>query len=568
MKFKFAAVALLASVTLFCSEGFGTDLLGRVLGRGCCGCEVSSCEPDCGCDAAPVVEDCGCAEAVGDCGCDSGCGLLSRLGNRNRRGILCGCGPTCPEEVAAPCCEAAPVVADCGCEAEPACADPCASRVGLLAKLRARCGSRDCGCEVIEEAPCCEPEPVVEDCGCEAEPVCADPCASRVGLLAKLRARCGSRCGSDCGCEVVEEAPCCEPEPVVEDCGCEAEPVCADPCASRVGLLAKLRARCASRDCGCEVVEEAPCCEPAPAPAPVCEPAPVDCGCEAEPACADPCASRVGLLAKLRARCGSRCGSDCGCEVVEEAPCCEPAPAPAPVCEPAPVDCGCEAEPACADPCESRVGLLARLRGRLGSCGCKADACGCEVVEAAPCCEAAPEPACEPASAACGCEAEPACGCEAAPACGGRLRGRLGCGSKRGCGAATGCGCDTGCDSGCNDGCARLTLLDRLRGNRLPRGRDGRVLCGCPNDGCNPPCPGGCDTYAPVDSGCSSCGGGEVISYGAPAGVVAPAVESVPAAEGVVVPDVNEAQGQVLPGDGASKKPVVRPNAFVIRAAR
>ena len=32
MKFKFAAVALLASATLFCSESFGTDLLGRVLG--------------------------------------------------------------------------------------------------------------------------------------------------------------------------------------------------------------------------------------------------------------------------------------------------------------------------------------------------------------------------------------------------------------------------------------------------------------------------------------------------------------------------------------------------------
>ena len=77
MKFKFAAVALLVSVTLFCSDSFGTDLLSRVLGRGCCGSQVSSCQPDCGCEAAPVVEDCGCAEVVEDCGCRSRCGLLS-----------------------------------------------------------------------------------------------------------------------------------------------------------------------------------------------------------------------------------------------------------------------------------------------------------------------------------------------------------------------------------------------------------------------------------------------------------------------------------------------------------
>ncbi len=514
MKFKFAAVALLASVTLFCSEGFGADLLGRVLGRGCCGCEVSSCEPDCGCEAAHVVEDCGCTEVVDDCGCGSRSGLLSRLGDRNRRGILSGCGPTCPEEAAAPCCEPAPV--DCGCEA-----DPCAKRVGLLAKLRARCesrGSNDCGCEV-EAAPCCEPAPVVADCGCDAAPACADPCAKRVGLLAKLRARCGDR-------------GCCD---TADDCGCE--------------------------------VEAAPCCEPAPAPAPApcCEPAPVDCGCEA-----DPCAKRVGLLAKLRARCESRgcceAAADCGCEMPAE-------PAPAPCCEPAPVveDCGCEAAPACADPCEQRVGLLNRLRGRLGNrCGSEPAAdCGCEV-EAAPCCEPAPV-------ADCGCEAEPACGCDAAPSCGGRLRGRLGgrlggCRSDRGCGASADCGCgvsnDCGCDSGCDDGCSKLTLLDRLRGNRLPRSRGGRVLCGCPNDGCNSPCPGqGCGDNA-VNSGCSSCGG-DVISYGQPveAGSSAPVYESAPA-QGVVVPNVNEAEGQVVPGDGASNRPVVRPNAFVIRAAR
>ena len=497
MKFKFAAVALLASATLFCSESFGTDLLGRVLGRGGCGCGVSSCEPDCGCEAAPVVEDCGCTEVTEDCGCGSRCGLLSRLGSRESRGILCGCGPTCPAPAPEPCCEPAPVVEDCGCEAEPSCADPCGSRVGLLSKLRARCQSRSCGAS--------------SDCGCEPAP---EPC-----------------------CEPAPEpAPFCEPAPVA-DCGCEAAPACADPCEKRVGLLNKLMARCKGRscgaaaDCGCEPAPE-PCCEPAPAPAPCCEPAP-------EPA---------------------------------PAPCCEPAPAVA--------DCGCEAAPACADPCEKRVGLLnklmARCKGR--SCGAAAD-CGCEPAPA-PACEPAPAPCCEPAPAVadCGCEAEPSCGCDAAPSCGGKIRSRLAARPKLrsggGCGAASSCGCDApaatcggGCGGGFDNGCESLTLLDRLRGNRLPRDRCGKVRCGSPNDGCNPPCPGGCDS-APVEMGCSSCGGGEVI-YSEPmnSGSVVPMQESAPA-EGIVVPSVNETQGEIVPGDSAIKAPVVRPDAFVIRAAR
>ena len=517
MKFKFAAVALLVSATLFCSESFGTDLLGRVLSRGCCGSQASSCETDCGCEAAPVVEDCGCGEVVEDCGCGSRSGLLSRLGNRERRGVLCGCGPTCPEEAAAPCCEAAPVVEECGCEeAAPACADPCEKRVGLLNKLMARCkgrscgGGGDCGCEVMEEAPCCEPAPVMESCGCEMEaaPACGDSCGERGCLLSKLRARCkGGSCGApaaDCGCgmEVVEEAPCCEPGPA-----------------------------------------PAPCCEPAPepAPAPCCEAAPAveDCGCamEAAPACADPCEKRVGLLSKLMARCGNRgsCGAaaDCGCEAAPEpAPCCEPAPepAPAPCCDPAPV----------------------------------MEACG-------------------------GCEAEPSCGCDAAASCGGgqlrsrlaarpKLRGRCGksaCGASSGCGcgapAASSCGCDSGCDSGCGsgNGCSRLSLLDRLRGNRLPRDRaTNRVLCGCPNDGCNPPCPGGSDAPV-VESGCSSCGGGEIISYGDPIdGGMVPVQQATPS-EGIIVPADSGTEGVIIPGGGsATKAPVVRPDAFVIRAAK
>ena len=462
MKFKFAAVALLASVTLFCSESFGADLLGRVLGRGCCGSRVSCCEPDCGCEAAPVVEDCGCTEVVEDCGCGgSRCGLLSRVGSRERRGILCGCGPTCPEPAPEPCCEPAPVVEDCGCDAGPACGGSCGSRVGLLNRLRARCQSRSCGCEAA---------PVVEDCGCEAAPV-------------------------------------------MEDCGCDAEPACGDSCGSRCGLLGKLRARCQSGSCG----------------------ATSDCGCEAAPVV-----------------------EDCGCDA-------------APVME----DCGCDAEPACGDSCGSRCGLLNKLMSRCQgrSCGAASD-CGCEV-EAAPCCDPAP------VMESCGCEAEPACGCDAAPACGGHVRSRLAARPKLrsgcGCGVASCGGCDSGCGcgGGCNDnGCARLSLLDRLRGNRLPRDRrSSRVLCGCPNDGCNSPCPGGCDGGygAPVEAGCSSCGGGEIISNGTPvdSGNVVPMQQKSNPAEGVVVPNGNETEGVITPGNGsASKAPLVRPEAFVFRAAR
>lgn len=67
--------------------------------------------------------------------------------------------------------------------------------------------------------------------------------------------------------------------------------------------------------------------------------------------------------------------------------------------------------------------------------------------------------------------------------------------------------------------------------------------------------------------GCSSCGGGEVI-YDQPmdGGSVVPMQESVPA-EGIVVPNVQETQGEILPGGSATKAPVVRPEAFVIRAA-
>lgn len=122
---------------------------------------------------------------------------------------------------------------------------------------------------------------------------------------------------------------------------------------------------------------------------------------------------------------------DCGCDPAPT-PCCEPAPAPCvktrkrlklvdvqqQVCRLKRVcttdACGCPKSSLVkvqqcvtrkkltvvetpVDPC--RQGILKRLRGRLGSVGCKS-ACGCAA----------------PAPAPCGCDAPAPCGCDAAPA--------------------------------------------------------------------------------------------------------------------------------------------------------
>ncbi len=61
MKLKFAAFALFLGAAMCCSESQATDLLNRMLNRGCCE-QASSC-----CDT-PAPTTC----------CDSGCGLFSR----------------------------------------------------------------------------------------------------------------------------------------------------------------------------------------------------------------------------------------------------------------------------------------------------------------------------------------------------------------------------------------------------------------------------------------------------------------------------------------------------------
>ena len=225
---------------------------------------------------------------------------------------------------------------------------------------------------------------------------------------------------------------------------------------------------------------------------------------------------------------GSPCAassSDCGCSApIADCGCGAPAPV---------ADCGCDAAPAssCGD---GGCGLFSKGHGGLGG------GCGCGVVAPAP-------------MADCGCSA-PApvadCGCDAAPAsscgdggCGlfSNIRGNAsgGCGCEAaapvhapvadcGCGSpapeVSSCGCNAAVSEGQGSHCGtrgKLTLLDRLRGNRIPRTREGVVIGAC-NNGCNSPCPhqptaapaGDCGCNASVEAApCTSCGGGEIV-YG------------------------------------------------------
>ena len=105
MKWNILIASLVLSVGL-CAQGFGFELLDRMLGVSGCGCHTSCCDskPACGCEAAPA---CGC-EAKHDCGCEPTC-----CKKRCRVGLLdsiFGCH-SCKRS----CCSS------CGCDAAPSC---------------------------------------------------------------------------------------------------------------------------------------------------------------------------------------------------------------------------------------------------------------------------------------------------------------------------------------------------------------------------------------------------------------------------------------------------------------
>ena len=561
MKLKLA-IALIASIAMSCDTSFGCDLLNKMMGRaGCSSCAAPKA-PSCGCGGGGLMDKVIGGSAGGCCGSD----MLSYDANMS-------CGP-----VASSCgCEAAAPVADCGCEAPAPVAD--------------------CGCGA--------PAPVA-DCGCSAP--AKKSCS--FGLFDRLKGGCGSAAPvADCGCSApapVADCGCSAPAPVA-DCGCSAPAPVADcGCSAPAkkscsfGLFDRLKGGCGSAAPALSPCASGDCGSFVPAPAPV-----ADCGCSAAPAPVADC----GCSAPAPV-------ADCGCS------------APAPVFVPAPVaDCGCGspapvADCGCGAPAKKSCSF--GLFDRLKSGGCKSAApapvadCGCGSAPVSDCGA--------PVVSDCGCGAPAApvsdCGCGApAPVsdCGcGSSASVSTCGST-GLGFSAGsvapCGCNGGgCNGGgCNGGggggstaYGKLTLLDRLRGNRLPRTSEGVVVgTGC-NDGCNPPCPNqpaadcGCNS-APVieaapctscgggsgeiyygdvqpQSGCTSCGGSEgTIIYGAPesspmttmqtseeaTNVDPPAapVDVVPSSEGM------STEGVIESGDDASEaSPVVDPGAFIPRS--
>ncbi|MEM9943423.1 MAG: hypothetical protein AAF939_17810 [Planctomycetota bacterium] len=376
MKFKLAAVALLASVSMMCSQSNG-DLLSRMLGRGGCGgCEATSCcdtpapscgpglslsinlhiglpgrlfgggrfgrcgsgcgavDTGCGCQTAPVVApspcNSGCGVVADDCG--SGCRLFS--GRLLSRILPSGCG--CDTGMLAGGCN------DCAPELVDTCGPSCGGGCGLLSgRLFSRFGNNDCGCDT----GCSVPEP------CAPAPVCGDPCDTCGGGL-RLLDRLGNVGCRSCGRTPIRNVlgrlrsvGCCNDR--IDNCGCEPAPVVepcntcgieADPCGcggGRIrGFLSRFRS---SGNCGgCGEAIDSCGCQPAPVvatPAPVCggcdQPAD-SCGCglsmsgrfsvgSCNTGCRPSLLSRVRSLQIPRGTAG--CNTDCGCNTVEAAPC-------------------------------------------------------------------------------------------------------------------------------------------------------------------------------------------------------------------------------------------------------
>ena len=204
-------VATLVLGSSVCSQGFGFDLLDRMLGLKGCGCDSTCCdtgvcdtgaygcavEPACGCEA-PCGGACG-GYAEPACGCEAPCG-----------GACGGCAePACG--VAAPCgvgCEPT-------CDAASACCGSNGHR-GLLHKLfghhhRSSCDA-GCGCATEPacgcEAPCGALGCADPACGCEVAGGCDSGCcgSKRPHLLARLF---GGHHGRDSGCD----AGCCDTMP-------------------------------------------------------------------------------------------------------------------------------------------------------------------------------------------------------------------------------------------------------------------------------------------------------------------------------------------------------------------
>jgi hypothetical protein len=146
MKLKMVFGALLVGAAM-CSQGFGFELLNRMLGyRGhhsCCEpscCEPAACEPAC-CEPAACEPAC-CPQDCCHQGCGHGCDLFAGLKRLFGHGCRSCCEPACCE----PACAAPAHHAAC---CEPACCEP-AHRAACCE--RACCPAQDC----CYAKPCCK----------------------------------------------------------------------------------------------------------------------------------------------------------------------------------------------------------------------------------------------------------------------------------------------------------------------------------------------------------------------------------------------------------------------------
>jgi len=217
MRSKMIFGALLVSVAL-CSQGFGFELLDRMLGLnggGCCECNACAkvapcCQPCCAKPCAPACCEKPC--------CAPTCERCKVCRPTPVRDLFCNIkdlfgAKSCYTE---PCCEAKCCAPKCCCEpkccAEPCCAPKCCHKV--------RCCEKPCCAPPCCEKPCCAPK-----CCCE-KACCAPPCCEKVckpkchklyrrpvlELLENMFGPCGNECGCsegccECGCGGVPAVP-------------------------------------------------------------------------------------------------------------------------------------------------------------------------------------------------------------------------------------------------------------------------------------------------------------------------------------------------------------------------
>jgi len=181
MKIKSTLFVVAASLVM-CSQSYAGDLLDRMLGMGGCGCAPACCAapvagPGCGSDATFANDCCDpCARPrLVDFRFRMNWGGGHRHGLFNRGDHCCDTGCGAPV-MAAPTCgtNAVAVAPACGCDAAPACCDPCCrpslNLLGRLGGLRARMACRPRlfnGCCDPCGTSCCGPT-MAPACGTDA----------------------------------------------------------------------------------------------------------------------------------------------------------------------------------------------------------------------------------------------------------------------------------------------------------------------------------------------------------------------------------------------------------------